>query len=68
MTPLVIDVTDRMIAANAADEVNAVLAVALVFVVLLRKLRLQEHWMRSQFGTTYEEYVRRTRALVPFIV
>ena len=54
--------------AIALGKWRGLLAVALVFVVLFRKLRLEEHWMRSQFGETYESYARRTRALVPFIV
>lgn len=54
--------------AIALGEWRGLLAVALVFVALLRKLRLEEQWMRSQFGETYESYARRTRALVPFVV
>lgn len=54
--------------AIALGEWRGLLAVALVFIALLRKLRLEEQWMRLQFGETYESYARRTRALVPYIV
>jgi len=54
--------------AIAVGKWRGLLAVALVFVVLLRKLRLEEQWMRSQFGETYEHYASRTTALVPFVL
>ena len=36
--------------------------------VLWYKLRLEEQWMRTQFGAPYEAYSRRTAALVPFVL
>jgi protein-S-isoprenylcysteine O-methyltransferase Ste14 len=45
-----------------------VLAVALVFVALWRKLKLEEKWMRAQFGESYETYSRHVSALVPHIL
>jgi protein-S-isoprenylcysteine O-methyltransferase Ste14 len=42
--------------------------VALVFGTLWRKLRLEEKWMRSRFGESYETYSRQVAALVPYIV
>jgi protein-S-isoprenylcysteine O-methyltransferase Ste14 len=49
-------------------EWRGLLAAALVFVALWRKLRLEEKWMRSQFGESYETYARQVAALVPYIV
>jgi protein-S-isoprenylcysteine O-methyltransferase Ste14 len=36
-----------------------------IFVSFLRKLTLEEHWLRSHFGTEYEIYQKRVRALIP---
>ena len=45
-------------------------AVALVLVVpaLWRKLRMEERWMREQFGEAYVAYSRRVPALIPFVL
>jgi len=53
--------------ALALGEWRGLVAVALAFVILLRKLRLEEQWMRTQFGEPYEQYSARVRALVPYI-
>ena len=54
--------------AVALGEWRGLLAVALVFVALWRKLRLEEKWMRAQFGESYEAYSQRVAALVPYII
>jgi protein-S-isoprenylcysteine O-methyltransferase Ste14 len=36
--------------------------------VLWAKLRMEEEWMRDQFGVSYEAYSRRVAAVVPFIL
>ena len=54
--------------AVARGEWRGLLAVALVFIALWRKLRLEEKWMRVQFGASYENYSRHVAALVPYIV
>lgn len=54
--------------AVARGEWRGLLAVALVFGALWRKLRLEETWMRVQFGEPYEAYSRQVAALVPYIV
>jgi len=54
--------------AVARGEWRGLLAVALVFVALWRKLRLEEKWMRAQFGESYEAYSRRVAALVPHVI
>jgi len=54
--------------AIARGEFRGLLAAALVFVTLWNKLRLEEKWMRAQFGESYENYSRRVAALVPHIL
>ncbi len=54
--------------AVALGEWRGLLAVALVFGALWHKLKLEEKWMRAQFGEKYEAYSRRVKALVPFVV
>ena len=51
--------------AIAIAQVRGLVAFALIFSVLWLKLRLEERWMRLQFGSAYEQYARRVRALVP---
>ncbi|HTR82418.1 MAG TPA: isoprenylcysteine carboxylmethyltransferase family protein [Bacteroidota bacterium] len=54
--------------ALALGTLRGVLAVALIFVILWNKLRLEEKWMRAQFGKSYESYAQRVAALVPFVM
>jgi protein-S-isoprenylcysteine O-methyltransferase Ste14 len=54
--------------AIALSQVRGVIGFVLIFLVLWAKLRMEEEWMRSQFGETYATYVHQTSALVPFIL
>ena len=54
--------------AVALGQWRGLLAVALVFGVLWRKISLEEKWLRVQFGDSYDSYCRRVRALVPYIL
>ena len=54
--------------AVARGEWRGLLAVALVFGVLWRKLKLEEKWMRVQFGQSYEAYSQRVAGLVPYVI
>ena len=54
--------------ALAITQVRGVLALTLVFVALWMKLRLEEQWMREQFGEQYDVYARRVAAVVPFLL
>jgi len=54
--------------AVARGEWRGLLAVALVFGALWHKLRLEEKWMRAQFGESFEVYSRHVAALVPHII
>ena len=53
--------------AIALSEVRGCIAFALIFLVLWLKLRMEEQWMRSQFGETYATYAHQTAALVPYL-
>lgn len=53
--------------AIATSQIRGLICFALVFLVFWPKLRLEEEWMRSQFGETYATYAHRTAALVPYI-
>ena len=52
----------------ALGELRGAIAVALVFGVLQHKLKLEEKWLREQFGESYEIYCQKVSALVPFII
>lgn len=53
--------------AFARGEWRGLLAVAIVWAALWRKLRLEERWMVERFGEQYMAYSRRAAALVPFL-
>lgn len=52
----------------AEGEPRALVGFALVAVSLWYKLRLEEKWMQTQFGTRYETYSRRVAAVVPYVL
>lgn len=51
--------------AIARDEWRGVLAVAIAYLALWRKLRLEERWMVERFGDAYREFQARVPALIP---
>jgi protein-S-isoprenylcysteine O-methyltransferase Ste14 len=53
--------------AIALSQVRGLIAFVLVFVVFWAKYRMEEGWMRSQFGETYATYAHHTAALVPYL-
>lgn len=53
--------------AIALSQVRGFIALVLLFVILWAKLRMEEQWMRSQFGETYATYSQKTAALVPYV-
>jgi len=53
--------------AIAVSQVRGMVALLLIFVVFWAKLRLEEEWMRTQFGETYAAYADQTAALVPYL-
>lgn len=54
--------------AIALAQVRGLLAFAMIALVLWAKLRMEEKWMRDEFGAVYEAYSRRVAALVPFVL
>jgi protein-S-isoprenylcysteine O-methyltransferase Ste14 len=54
--------------AIARGEWLSLLAVALVLVAFLRKIRLEEQWMAEQFPRDYPRYRATVAALIPFLV
>jgi protein-S-isoprenylcysteine O-methyltransferase Ste14 len=44
------------------------IAVGIIFAGFWRKLKIEERWMRQQFGSAYETYSQRVSALIPFIL
>jgi protein-S-isoprenylcysteine O-methyltransferase Ste14 len=53
--------------AIALSQVRGFICFVLVFLLLWAKLRMEEEWMRSQFGETYAAYADQTAALVPYL-
>jgi protein-S-isoprenylcysteine O-methyltransferase Ste14 len=54
--------------AIAISQVRGVIVLALILIVFWIKFRMEEQWMRSQFGETYATYARKTSALVPYLL
>src|SRR5258707_1047752 len=53
--------------AIALSQVRGVICFVLVFLMFWVKLRMEEQWMRSQFGETYATYAHQTATLVPYL-
>jgi protein-S-isoprenylcysteine O-methyltransferase Ste14 len=53
--------------AIALSQVRGFIGFVLIFLILWVKLRMEEQWMRSQFGETYATYAHQTAALVPYL-
>lgn len=51
--------------AVATARVRGLVAFGLLLLAIWFKLRLEERWMREQFGPVYENYSRQVSALVP---
>lgn len=54
--------------AFAIGEVRGILALALALAGIYRKLRVEEAVMRRQFGTAYDRYAERVKALIPLVL
>lgn len=54
--------------AIALGQVRGLLATLLILIALWAKLRLEEQWMRQQFGHAYAAYAAHTAALIPFLL
>ena len=53
--------------AIALSQVRGIIVLALFFLAFWLKLRMEEQWMRSQFGEAYAAYAQQTAALVPYL-
>jgi protein-S-isoprenylcysteine O-methyltransferase Ste14 len=53
--------------AIALSQVRGIIVLALFFFAFWLKLRMEEQWMRSQFGEAYAAYAQQTAALVPYL-
>jgi protein-S-isoprenylcysteine O-methyltransferase Ste14 len=54
--------------AISLDEVRGLVAVALVVVAFLLKIRLEERWMTETFGDAYCRYRQEVKALIPYVL
>jgi len=54
--------------AMAIGEWRGLICVVIVAVSFWFKLRLEERWMRENFGAAYESYMQRTKALIPGVL
>lgn len=54
--------------AIAIGEVRGLIVCALILLAFWFKLRMEEQWMRAQFGEVYVDYARETAALVPYLL
>ena len=52
----------------AIAELRAVLGLVPIAISLWLKLRLEEKWMRTQFGAAYEAYAGRVKVVVPYLL
>ena len=54
--------------AIAISQLRGLIVFVLIFLAFWIKLRMEEQWMRSQFGEAYESYAHQTAALVPYLL
>lgn len=53
--------------AIAVGSLGAMISLPLFVLGLWLKLRIEERFLREQFGAAYDAYARRSKALIPFI-
>jgi protein-S-isoprenylcysteine O-methyltransferase Ste14 len=54
--------------AIAISQVRGFIVVVLILFAYWIKFRIEEQWMRAQFGQTYAAYAHKTAALVPYLL
>jgi protein-S-isoprenylcysteine O-methyltransferase Ste14 len=52
----------------ADGTAHSIIGTAILFAAYARKIRLEEETLRGTFGDAYDEYRKRTWALIPFLV
>ncbi|HEY7098971.1 MAG TPA: isoprenylcysteine carboxylmethyltransferase family protein [Terriglobales bacterium] len=53
--------------ALAYGQIRGLIAVALFLLLFILKIRIEERFMREQFGDDYRIYQERVKALIPFV-
>jgi protein-S-isoprenylcysteine O-methyltransferase Ste14 len=53
--------------AIAIGELHAFIGLAITTVGFIRKLRIEEQWMREVFGEQYAKYAEEVSALIPYV-
>lgn len=53
--------------ALSLGEVRGLLAIALILLAYLRKIHMEERFLRAEFGDDYALYRQHVKALIPFI-
>ena len=51
-----------------SGQAKHLLIIGTALVILWTKLRIEESLMLRQFPQTYPEYMKRTKALIPFVL
>jgi protein-S-isoprenylcysteine O-methyltransferase Ste14 len=51
-----------------ADLLLVLIALAVALVIVLRRIRIEERWLREQFGAEYEAWSARTKLLIPYLL
>jgi protein-S-isoprenylcysteine O-methyltransferase Ste14 len=54
--------------AIATGEVRGLIALLLVIVAYIRKIGIEEGFLKAQFGDAYARYIHEVKALIPFIL
>ncbi len=49
-------------------DYRGIIAIAIVFISFLRKLKLEEKWLKIHFGENYVNYMKDTKAIIPWIL
>jgi len=53
--------------AIAYGQIRGLIAVALFLLLFILKIRIEERFMREQFGDDYRIYQEQVKALIPFV-
>jgi protein-S-isoprenylcysteine O-methyltransferase Ste14 len=51
-----------------ADLLLVVPSLVVVLLIVLRRIRIEERWLRDHFGAEYEAWSARTKLLIPYVL
>ena len=54
--------------AIALGELRGVLAVFVLLIAYLRKIRIEEKWLVESLGQSYVDYQKKVKSLIPFVI